>query len=275
MVKRLNTATLDELQNVICCSNYRRDYMSEINMYKWEDIRKYFPPERVAEIRAKILELRKSGKYTDRELWEMYGMSERTFYDLVERAKDGSTAEDLKDRPSKPKNPYRKLTDEDKAEIINLRLDDTNRIESSKLAFFDSMEKTDHVLKPEKVQRLTGLMDKAMKGVRRIAALFNRKKENKKSSVRVGKSWIHHILAIAGLTGKQKTAIDSKHLQRPQEPLSSFHMDYTQRRIGSGEIAYAFGVLDIFNSGIVTVSYTHLRAHETRHDLVCRLLLEK
>jgi Protein of unknown function (DUF1670) len=26
IVKRLNTATLDELQNVICCSNYRRDY---------------------------------------------------------------------------------------------------------------------------------------------------------------------------------------------------------------------------------------------------------
>src|SRR5450756_2926237 len=26
---------------------------------------------------------------------------------------------------------------------------------------------------------------------------------------------------------------------------------------------------------IGAVSYTHLRAHETRHDLVCRLLLEK
>src|SRR5665648_1138534 len=26
---------------------------------------------------------------------------------------------------------------------------------------------------------------------------------------------------------------------------------------------------------IVAVSYTHLRAHETRHDIVCRLLLEK
>ena len=26
---------------------------------------------------------------------------------------------------------------------------------------------------------------------------------------------------------------------------------------------------------IDSVSYTHLRAHETRHDLVCRLLLEK
>src|SRR5450759_4238858 len=27
--------------------------------------------------------------------------------------------------------------------------------------------------------------------------------------------------------------------------------------------------------GHAPVSYTHLRAHETRHDLVCRLLLEK
>src|SRR5450759_5742346 len=26
---------------------------------------------------------------------------------------------------------------------------------------------------------------------------------------------------------------------------------------------------------LYSVSYTHLRAHETRHDLVCRLLLEK
>ena len=28
-------------------------------------------------------------------------------------------------------------------------------------------------------------------------------------------------------------------------------------------------------AGLVTVSYTHLRAHETVLDLVCRLLLEK
>ena len=27
--------------------------------------------------------------------------------------------------------------------------------------------------------------------------------------------------------------------------------------------------------GFITVSYTHLRAHETEADLVCRLLLEK
>src|SRR5450756_3005525 len=37
-------------------------------------------------------------------------------------------------------------------------------------------------------------------------------------------------------------------------------------------------VLDQVRARIIgyrPVSYTHLRAHETRHDLVCRLLLEK
>ncbi len=72
--------------------------MTEINVYEWEDIRKYFPPERIAKIRAEILGLRKSGKYTDEELWKKYGMSERTFYDLVARGKKGNKAEDLKDQ---------------------------------------------------------------------------------------------------------------------------------------------------------------------------------
>src|SRR5450759_2628195 len=35
------------------------------------------------------------------------------------------------------------------------------------------------------------------------------------------------------------------------------------------------GLLRLVSRRIATpVSYTHLRAHETRHDLVCRLLLE-
>src|SRR5665648_558318 len=38
---------------------------------------------------------------------------------------------------------------------------------------------------------------------------------------------------------------------------------------GSGGEGYS----DFFST--LSVSYTHLRAHETRHDLVCRLLLEK
>src|SRR5450756_608175 len=44
-------------------------------------------------------------------------------------------------------------------------------------------------------------------------------------------------------------------------------------RIASGQILLEGERID--QSGFEPVSYTHLRAHETRHDLVCRLLLEK
>src|SRR5450756_1205584 len=59
-------------------------------------------------------------------------------------------------------------------------------------------------------------------------------------------------------------------------------------RVGQGEgetllgdgasVAHGAGprrVRGIRTAGKDAVSYTHLRAHETRHDLVCRLLLEK
>eukprot|EP00825_Cyclidium_porcatum_P046934 TRINITY_DN7503_c0_g1_i1.p1 TRINITY_DN7503_c0_g1~~TRINITY_DN7503_c0_g1_i1.p1 ORF type:complete len:440 (-),score=32.75 TRINITY_DN7503_c0_g1_i1:48-1367(-) len=36
-----------------------------------------------------------------------------------------------------------------------------------------------------------------------------------------------------------------------------------------------FGIMPPLTQKVKPVSYTHLRAHETRHDLVCRLLLEK
>ena len=39
----------------------------------------------------------------------------------------------------------------------------------------------------------------------------------------------------------------------------------------TGKVAIVTGC----DTGLGPVSYTHLRAHETRHDLVCRLLLEK
>src|SRR5665648_1232186 len=48
-----------------------------------------------------------------------------------------------------------------------------------------------------------------------------------------------------------------------------------------GVLLYQSGILKIYSEALplaitgIPVSYTHLRAHETRHDLVCRLLLEK
>ena len=55
--------------------------------------------------------------------------------------------------------------------------------------------------------------------------------------------------------------------------------DYLFRIIGDGGtkllLQQKMEELQVENVELITVSYTHLRAHETRHDLVCRLLLEK
>jgi transposase InsO family protein len=226
--------------------------MLESSVYKWEEIRKYFPPERIAKFRADILKLRESGKYTDEKLWKEYGMSERAFYDLIAREKEDTTIENLRDKSSKPHNPHRKLTDEDIAEIVNLRMESKNSIESAKCTFIETMEKSDNKNLPSsKLEPLLKLMEKAAKGVRRIAAVFNKRKENGKRPTRISKSRVHQILTKAGLTGEKKVPEPLKHLHRPEEPLLSFAMDYTQKRIGTGETVYAFGLLDMFNSGIV------------------------
>src|SRR5665648_890167 len=54
--------------------------------------------------------------------------------------------------------------------------------------------------------------------------------------------------------------VDGNVYFKTAEAQSTFTMDETSSITGTQELA--------------PVSYTHLRAHETRHDLVCRLLLE-
>src|SRR5665648_1160982 len=49
---------------------------------------------------------------------------------------------------------------------------------------------------------------------------------------------------------------------------------YTRRWNMVAVVSDGSAVLGLGNIGGRAVSYTHLRAHETRHDLVCRLLLE-
>src|SRR5450759_2241425 len=47
------------------------------------------------------------------------------------------------------------------------------------------------------------------------------------------------------------------------------------RRADGSYIRFDDNAVVLLNNVNEAVSYTHLRAHETRHDLVCRLLLEK
>src|SRR5450756_2814578 len=52
----------------------------------------------------------------------------------------------------------------------------------------------------------------------------------------------------------------------------SMSKSYSLAGLRTGWVA---GPPDLIERCLEAVSYTHLRAHETRHDLVCRLLLEK
>src|SRR5450756_2950960 len=56
---------------------------------------------------------------------------------------------------------------------------------------------------------------------------------------------------------------------------TSSSVETRARTVGTskGDTCDSWGVMAKFLPS--PVSYTHLRAHETRHDLVCRLLLEK
>ena len=52
-------------------------------------------------------------------------------------------------------------------------------------------------------------------------------------------------------------------------------IDEIPRRVARQRRAAEMRVVRQESFGLAAVSYTHLRAHETVRDLVCRLLLEK
>src|SRR5450756_3002101 len=79
------------------------------------------------------------------------------------------------------------------------------------------------------------------------------------------------------------TAIPGKFLEQVMHDLRQGGLVHSQRGKGGGYVlavdpaTVSFAdVIDLIDGshGGKAVSYTHLRAHETRHDLVCRLLLE-
>src|SRR5659263_445794 len=70
----------------------------------------------------------------------------------------------------------------------------------------------------------------------------------------------HRVCADLGLEGRPYEG------HEPERPVPGL----LTRRVVQDDEATGRQVL-----GLGAVSYTHLRAHETRHDIVCRLLLEK
>ena len=88
------------------------------------------------------------------------------------------------------------------------------------------------------------------------------------------------VTIISGFLGSGKTTL-LNHILKNQVGIKTAVLVNEFGEIGIDNDLIIEGSEDMIelNNGCIccsiTVSYTHLRAHETRHDLVCRLLLEK
>src|SRR5450759_818439 len=86
------------------------------------------------------------------------------------------------------------------------------------------------------------------------------------------------LCALVSASGAQEKARQRAPIIRVYSSNGSYVLQttsYVTPVIEVSENAYVFAVsMDVDGHIQVPVSYTHLRAHETRHDLVCRLLLE-
>lgn len=225
-----------------------------LNVYCWEFIHRYFPQEIVEQYRKQIIDERESGQFTDKEIWERYGMSESAFYELIKRYSK-EKEEGLKDKSSAPKNPSHKLGDEEIEIIIKKALEEKERIETLQSNFEEDMKKDGRSLSSKKLERLKKSMNRAKIGVRRIAHWFNSYMERLGKTIRIGKSRVYKILVSAGIIeGKKEIKKESKHLNRPEEPLKSFQMDFTQKRIGTGKTEYVFGLMDMHNDAFVSLT---------------------
>ena len=81
--------------------------------------------------------------------------------------------------------------------------------------------------------------------------------------------------ALGNIWGKPVFTVMVRHSRYTHELIEA-HNEFTVSFPLTAAFSKALGLCGS-KSGrdMDTVSYTHLRAHETRHDLVCRLLLEK
>ena len=224
------------------------------NVYNWENIHQFFPSEKVEQLRKQIIDEWKSGKFKDREIWERYGMSENAFYDLIKRYSE-EKENGLIDKSKKQKNPHHKLETDDIKIIIQKAKNEQERIKTHQSEFENDMMNSGRSLSKSKIEGLKDSMNSAIHGVRRIAHEFNMDMQCLGRSIQIGKSRVHEILTSAGIYEKDEIIKNKpKQLNRPEEPLQKFSMDFTHKRIGNGYLGYIFGLLDMHNDAFVELT---------------------
>lgn len=224
------------------------------NVYSWDIIHRFFPQEEIQKYRHQIINDWKSGLFKNEEIWEKYGMCENTFYELIKRYSEESE-DGLKDKSKKPKNPFRTLEEDDVKIIIEKAQNEQERIKNCQSKFEIDMIQDGISLSQSKLDGLKEKMNSAIHGARRIAHEFNMDMMGIGRIIDIGKSRVYEILACAKIY-KQNNILKNKpkHMKRPEKPLQNFSMDFSQKRLGNGEIGQIFGLLDMHNDAFVELT---------------------
>lgn len=114
------------------------------------------------------------------------------------------------------------------------------------------MEKSGKKLAPPKLAHNLKKMGRARKGCRRIAVEFNKEMKKEGKNLRVGKSTAYRVMEAMGLY-KEKPTQKTKHLKRPEEPFTSFAMDFKEKVLAMGTRIHVLDIIDEFNNAVAVL----------------------
>jgi hypothetical protein len=92
----------------------------------------------------------------------------------------------------------------DKEKVKEIAEDDRKRIELQQSRFEEDMKTSGRKLPKGKLERLKNAMNRALKGVRRIAVMFNKAMAQSGEDIKIGKTSVYKILVEYGILGIKK-----------------------------------------------------------------------
>lgn len=101
--------------------------MEDRLLFTWEEVQRYFPPERVAALRRQLVEEHRRGTSVE-NLAAKYRMSRTTVHNTLRRYRDAKALCDFLDQPRVPKNPHRKVTQKHVELVQQIWLEEKSRL---------------------------------------------------------------------------------------------------------------------------------------------------
>jgi putative transposase len=108
-------------------------------------------------------------------------------------------------------------------------------------------------LNDKKINAIMERMDCSLKGARRIANVFNKRRMARGKDVSIGRSHAYNILKKEGLIHrkKKKQRKSGRRTKRPEEPFKEFAMDFGEKPLAGGGRLKFLPLMDLYDNAFV------------------------